>query len=156
MVCNISAMFVLFSDCVLPCTQLRAKLLLFFDICNKFSQIGEFFFNLAQFSCLNWRKSGRFVQNQLNKFQSSHNFVWMCECVKETSCCSPLPESRVWHHEHWTKLEFLPSWFRNFLDFAVTTPSVENHADGCRLDRLTFASTELDEIRCGEFSRQQS
>ena len=54
------------------------------------------------------------------------------------------------------KLQLLPLGVANLLYLAVTTPAVENHADCRTFDRLTFASTEFDEIGSTELGRQQS
>ena len=51
------------------------------------------------------------------------------------------------------RLEFLPRRLCNLLDLAVGFPTVEDHADGVVLDRLTFARTEFDEVGRRELVR---
>ena len=52
---------------------------------------------------------------------------------------------------HLTSSDLPPRCFRGFFNAVVVAPAVENHTDGSRLDGLTFAGTEFDEIRSGEF-----
>ena len=52
------------------------------------------------------------------------------------------------------RLEFAELGFADLLDLVVGAPAVEDHADSIVLDRLTFTSTEFDEIGCTKLSGQ--
>ena len=53
-------------------------------------------------------------------------------------------------------LQFLPSGVGNLFDFAVGFPTIEHHADGVVLDRLTFTRTEFDKVGSCELVGEQS
>ena len=79
----------------------------------------HFFGHLAQFCSVVWLKIVRSFGG--TKKRDEH-------------CCSPLG------------LEFAEFGFADLLDLVVRAPAVEDHADSIVLDRLTFTSTEFDEI----------
>lgn len=116
---------------------------------SKLSQIDEICFNLAQFSCLNWWKSGRFVQNPLNKFQSSHNVVQFCNLCnaryknRGDRLAAPI-----------SLLKSFPFAIGGFVDAGEFAPTTEERVDTGGCYRLSLSCAEFDEVACGELLRE--